>query len=83
VPPCVGVPLILTVLAVHNAVTPSGRPVAAPIPIAPVVARTIGVSGVLMQRLTVDSDAATVFVGFTMMVPVADTVPQPPVKGIL
>lgn len=37
VPEAVGVPLIVIVLADHEALTPAGNPVAVPIPVAPVV----------------------------------------------
>jgi hypothetical protein len=37
VPAAVGVPLIVIVLPAHAAVTPDGKPVGVPIPVAPVV----------------------------------------------
>lgn len=81
-PLCVGVPLIVTVLDAHDAVTPEGRPVAEPIPVAPVVACVISVSAVLMHSVGAEDPADTVF-SFTTMVPVAAAGPQPPVRGIL
>jgi hypothetical protein len=45
-PVAVGVPLIVITLLDHEAVTPSGNPVAVPIPVAPVVLRVIGVMAV-------------------------------------
>jgi hypothetical protein len=70
------------VLAAHAAVTPAGKPVAAPIPMAPVVVCVMAVSAVLMQTVGVDEGADAVFSGVTVIVPVAFTAPQPPVNGI-
>ena len=53
-------PLIVIVLAAQAAVTPAGSPVAAPIPVAPVVAWVIAVSAVLIQSVGVDDAAPTV-----------------------
>jgi hypothetical protein len=75
---------MVIVLDAHDAVTPEGRPVAVPMPVAPVVASVMGVREVLMHR--VGAEAATnVFSGVTVIVPVAvaGTVPQPPVRGML
>ena len=66
----------------HSAVTPVGRPVGVPIPVAPVVRCVIAGSAPLTHT-TGEEPAPAVFVGVTVIVPVADTVPQPPVKGIL
>jgi hypothetical protein len=82
VPLAVGVPLIVMTFAAHAAVTPAGRPVGAPIPVAPVVAWVILVNGELMQ-IVGDEDAAPAVLIFTVIVPVALTVPQPPVNGML
>ena len=82
-PAAVGVPLIVIVLAAHAAVTPAGRPVAAPIPVASVVACVIGVRAVLIQSVGVDDAAPTVMFAVTVIVPVAFTVPHPPVSGIV
>jgi hypothetical protein len=72
------------VLAAHAAVTPAGSPVAAPIPVAPVVAWVIGVSAVLIQSVGVDDAAPTVLFALTVIVPVAlRTGPQPPASGIV
>jgi hypothetical protein len=38
---------------------------------------------VLIHNVGVDEAALVVFAGVTVIVPVADTVPQPPVNGIL
>ncbi len=84
VPEAVGVPLIVMVLEAQLAVTPAGKPVAVPMPVAPVVVSvTDGVSRVLIQREGVDEAVDTVLVARTVIVPVALTVPHPPVSGIL
>ena len=71
------------VLDAQAAVTPAGRPVAVPIPLAPVVVCVIAVRAVLMQRVGVEEAAPTVLSGSTVMVPVAFTLPQPPVSGMV
>ncbi len=43
----------------------------------------IAVSGVLMHNVGVDEAVPTVLVGFTVIVPEALTVPQPPVSGMV
>ena len=73
---------MVIVLEAKAADTPAGSPVAAPIPVAPVVVCVIGVRAVPTQRVGVDDGILTVFVVITVMVPVAFTVPHPPVKGI-
>ena len=65
------------------ALTPDGKPVAAPIPVAPVVAWVILVNAVLIHKVGVDDPAPAVLFGVTVIVPVAFTMPQPPVNGIL
>ena len=89
-PDCVGVPLMVMVLPAHIAVTPVGKPVAVPIPVAPVVLNTIlppevALSNVLIQsvRLAPLVLAVAVLFAVTVIVPVAVAVPQPPVNGIL
>ena len=83
VPDAVGVPLIVIVLLAQAAVTPVGKPVAAPIPVAPVVVCVIAVSAVLIHTVGVLDAALTVLAGVTVIVPVAFTLPQPPVTGML
>ena len=78
-----GVPLIVITLAAQAAVTPAGKPVAAPIPVAPVVAIVIGVRSVLIHSVGVDDGAPVVLSVVTVIVPVALTAPQPPVSGIV
>ena len=74
---------MVIVLLAHAAVTPAGNPVGAPIPVAPVVACVIAVSAVSIQSVGVDEAVPTVLAGFTVIVPEALTVPQPPVRGIV
>ena len=84
VPEVVGVPLIVTVFEAQAAVTPAGRPVAVPMPVAPVVVWVIAVRAVLMHSVGVEEAVPTVLSGVTVMVPVAFTLPpQPPVSGML
>jgi hypothetical protein len=82
VPDAVGVPEMVMVLAAHDAVTPAGSPLAAPIPVAPVVVCVIFGIAVLIQTFGDAEAAVTVLFGLTVIVPVAFTVPQPPVSGI-
>ena len=74
---------MVIVFAAHDAVTPAGKPTAAPMPVAPVVVCVIAVSGVLIQSVGVDEAALAVLLAVTVIVPVALTVPHPPVNGIL
>ena len=83
VPDAVGVPLIVMVLLAHAAVTPIGKPKAVPIPVAPVVVCAIAVSAELIHTVGALEAAVTALAGVTKIVPVAFTVPQPPVTGIL
>ena len=83
VPEAVGVPLIVTVLEDQDAVTPAGRPVGVPIPVAPVVIYVIAVKAVLMHSVGVEEAVPAVLSGVTVMVPVAFALPQPPVSGML
>ena len=76
-------PLIVIVLDAQAAVTPAGKPVEVPIPVAPVVVWVILVKAVLMHKVGDDEAAATVLFGVTVIVPVAFALPQPPVKGML
>ena len=73
----------MIVFAAHAAVTPAGKPVAAPMPVAPVVVCVMAVSGVLIQSVGVDEAALTVLFAVTVIVPVAFAVPHPPVNGML
>ena len=83
VPDAVGVPLMVIVLLAHAAVTPVGKPVAVPIPVFPEVVCVIAVKAVLIHTVGVLDAVLTVLFGVTVIVPVALTVPQPPVNGML
>ena len=74
---------MVIVLPAHAADTPAGKLVATPMPVAPVVVWVIAVNGVLIHKVGVLDAALTVLAGVTVMVPVAFTLPQPPVNGIL
>ena len=74
---------MVIVLDAQVAVTPAGSPVAVPIPVAPVVVCVIAVNAVLIHKVGVAEGAAAVLVGVTVIVPVAFTVPHPPVNGML
>jgi hypothetical protein len=82
-PDAVGVPLIVIVLAAHAAETPAGNPVAAPMPLAPVVVCVMLVINVLIHGVGDDDAALTVLFALTVIVPVAFTLPHPPVNGML
>lgn len=75
-------PLIVMVLLAQAAVTPAGSPVGVPMPVAPVVACVMAVSGVLMHQVGMEEAAPAVLFGVTVMVPVAFMLPQP-VSGML
>jgi hypothetical protein len=83
VPDAVGVPLMVMVFPAKEALTPAGKPVGAPIPVAPVVVCVMLVSGVLIQSVGVAEAGVTVLLGVTVMVPDALTDPQPPVRGMV
>ena len=79
---------MVIVLADQVADTPAGKPFAPDtpllvIPVAPVVAIVILVSAVLIHRVGVEEGDPAVFAAVTVIVPVAFTVPQPPVNGML
>ena len=87
-PEALGVPLIVIVLAAQAAETPAGKPLAPEtpsllIPVARVVAWVILVSAVLIHSVGVLEAAPAVMSAVTVMVPVALTVPHPPVNGML
>ena len=68
VPEAVGVPEIVMVLEAQVAVTPAGKPVAVPIPVAPDVACVILVNAVLIQSVGVLEAAPAVLLGLTVLV---------------
>ena len=76
-------PLIVIILLAQAAVKPAGKPVAVPMPVAPVVVWVMFVSAVLIHRVGLELAAPAVLSGVTVIVPVAFTLPQPPVNGIL
>ena len=67
----------------QDALTPAGKSVAVPMPVAPVVVCVISVIAVLIHNVGLDEAAPTVFSAVTVIVPVASTEPQPPVRGIV
>ncbi len=75
-------PLIVIVPPAQLAVTPAGKPTDAPMPVATVVVCVMFVIAVLIHTVGFDEAGVTVMSGFTVIVPVAFTVPQPPVSGI-
>ena len=74
---------MVIVLLDQAAFTPVGRPDAEPIPVAPVVLCVIFVKAVLIHSVGVDEAAPAVLAAVIVIVPVALTLPQPPVNGIL
>ena len=66
-PLAVGVPLMVIVLPAQAAVTPEGNPVAAPIPVAPVVVWVILVIAVLIHAVGDEDAALTVLSGVTVI----------------
>ena len=65
----------------HAAVTPEGKFVAVPMPVAPVVAIVIfGDNSVLIHNVGDEEGVPAVLFGVTVMVPLAVMTPQPPVK---
>ena len=73
---------------VHVAETPAGNPFAPDtpafdMPVAPVVVIVIFVRAVLIHKVGVEDGVPAVFAGVTVIVPVAFTLPQPPVNGII
>ena len=69
-------------MVAQEAETPDGKPVAEPMPVAPVVVWVMLVKAVLIHKVGAEEAAATVFT-VTVIVPVAFTMPQPPVNGML
>ena len=80
-PEAVGVPLIIIVFPAHAAVTPEGKPVGVPIPVAPVVVCVIFVIAVFTQTVGADEAELTVLVN-TLIVPVALSLPELKITGI-
>ena len=87
-PVAVGVPLMVIVLFAQVALTPAGKPLepetaSFDIPVAPVVVCKKFVNAVLIHIVGVLEAAVAVLAAVTVMVPVAFTLPHPPVNGIL
>ena len=77
-------PVIVIVLEPKDAITPAGSPVGVPMPVAPPVAMVIlGDIAVLTHTIGLDDGAPAVLDAITVIVPVAFTLPQPPVNGML
>ena len=76
-------PLIVIVLLDQAAETPVGNPDAVPIPVALVVACVIFVKTVFTVSVGVVDAAAAAQAADTVILPVAFTMPQPPVKRII
>ena len=85
-PEAVGVPLIVTTFEAQLPVTPAGNPLNVA-PVAPVVAYVMALIDEVIQIAWLFVPAAEVSImvlfGVTLIVPVALTVPQPPVNGML
>ena len=73
---------MVIVFEAHAAVTPAGKAVAVPIPVAPVVVWVMAVKGVLIHKVGLELAAPTLLFAVTVMVPVALILPHPPVNGI-
>ena len=82
-PDAEGVPVIVISSDDQDALTPDGKPVAEPIPVAPVVAWVISVNAVLIHNVGVLDATPAVLSAVTLIVPVAFTLPHPPVNGIV
>ena len=88
VPDAVGVPLMVIVPPDQVALVPAGKPLAPStpsfaIPVALVVVCVILVIKVLIQSVGVDEGTLAVLSAVTVIVPVAFTLPQPPVSRML
>ena len=81
IPDTSGVPVIEIESEDQLAVNPDGKPMAVSIPVAPTVKCFMGISKVFTHNVGVEEAALTVFTGVTVIVPVAFTLPQPPVNG--
>ena len=67
VPDAVGVPLIVIVFDNQEALTPDGKPLAVPIPVAPLVLWVIDGIDVLIQTVGLVDAVPTVLVGVTVI----------------
>ena len=64
-------------LADHDADTPAGKPVALPIPVAPVVLIVIGVRAMFGQSVGLAEGALAVLIGLTVTVDTTELPEQP------
>lgn len=74
--------MIVILSSFQSAVTPAGKLTGVPIPVAPVVVWIMLVITVPTHTVGEREAGVTVSTAFTVIVPVALTVPQPPVKGM-
>ena len=74
---------MVIVFEAQAADTPAGKPVGVPIPVAFVVPIVMAVRAEFAHNIGFDEGAAAVLLGVTVIVPVAFTVPHPPVRGML
>ena len=82
-PDAEGVPVIVISSDDQDALTPDGKPVAEPIPVAPVVEWVIFVNAVLIHNVGVLDATPAVVSDIPVMVPAVLTLPHPPVNGIV
>jgi len=68
--------MVITLLF-QEAESPEGKPVTAPIPVAPVVAMVMGVSGVLGHTVGLAEGVEAVLSGFTVTVEITGLPKQP------
>jgi hypothetical protein len=88
IPGTVGVPLMVIVLGAQCAETPVGKPLAPDMPsfdmpVARVVECVTALNTVLIHDVGDEDAAPTVLARVTVILPVALTLPQPPVSGML
>lgn len=79
---------MVMVLDAQVALTPAGKPLppdkpAFEMPVAPVIACVIFVKAVPIHNVGVDEATAAVLAAVTVIIPVAFTLPQPPVNGMV
>ena len=74
---------MVIVLLFQPALTPAGNPVAAPMPVAPLVAIVMAGDKATFIQSVRGVVAVAVFAATTVIVPVAFTLPQPPDNGIV
>ena len=79
----IGVPLKVITSALNDGVIPVGSPEEVPIPVAPVVAIVISVIAVFKHTVGEEDGVPDVLSAVTVIVPVAFTLPQPPVNGMM